>query len=58
MLKVYTLGIMVSAVKLKDLGGLDPGIGLYCFVGLLLMTVIQTLVLDKYLFWDLIEKGN
>lgn len=55
MLKVYTLGIMISAVKLKDLGALEPAIGLYCFIGLLLMTIMQVLVLDKPLFWSLIE---
>ena len=58
MLKVYTLGVMVSAVKLKDIGELEPGIGLYCFIGLLLVTIIQVLVLDKSLFWYLIEKGR
>lgn len=58
MLKVYTLGVMVSAVKLKDIGELEPGIGLYCFIGLQLMTIIQTLVLDKSLFWHLIEKSR
>lgn len=58
MLKVYTLGIMVSAVKLKDLGALEPSIGLYCFIGLLLMTIVQVLVLDKRLFWNLIEEGQ
>ncbi len=58
MLKVYTLGVMVSAVKLKDIGELEPGIGLYRFIGLLLVTIIQVLVLDKSLFWLLIEKNK
>lgn len=59
MLEVFMLGIMVSAIKLRDMGELHPGTGLYCFAAVLSVSILQTLSLDSRLFWKLIEKtGN
>jgi paraquat-inducible protein A len=58
MLEVFMLGIMVSAIKLRDMGELHPGTGLYCFAAVLSVSILQTLYLDSRLFWTLIEKSS
>ncbi len=55
MLEVYLLGILVSIVKLLDTAEVVPGIGLYCFVGLLLVTVLLSASLDEVSIWEAIE---
>jgi paraquat-inducible protein A len=58
MLEVFALGSMVSAIKLQDIGELEPGVGLYCFAGLLVMSILQFRFLDTSLIWQLIEKNK
>ncbi|MGJ0486086.1 MAG: paraquat-inducible protein A [Methylomicrobium sp.] len=55
MLEVYTLGIIVACVKLSSMADLRFGMGLYAFVGLLLVTVALTGSLDRALFWQRID---
>lgn len=55
MLEVYLLGILVSMVKLLDTAEIVPGVGLYCFVGLLLITVLLSASLDEVSVWEAIE---
>jgi paraquat-inducible protein A len=55
MLEVYTLGIIVACVKLSSMADLRFGMGLYAFVGLLLVTVTLTASLDRALFWRRID---
>lgn len=43
---VYTLGIMIAVVKLRDLASVTPGIALYAFFGLLLATIAAQLGLN------------
>ena len=58
MLEVFALGSMVSAIKLRDIGELEPGVGLYCFVGLLVLSILQFRSLDNIFLWQLIETNN
>lgn len=58
MLEVFILGVTVAAIKLRDMGQLHPGFGLYCFIAVLLVSILQTLNLDHVLFWRLIEKAR
>jgi paraquat-inducible protein A len=58
MLEVFMLGITVAAIKLRDMGDLHPGTGLYCFIAVLSVSILQTLNLDTRLFWNLIEKAG
>ncbi|MEO5362261.1 MAG: PqiA/YebS family transporter subunit [Magnetococcus sp. DMHC-8] len=46
MIGIYTLGLMVAIVKLRDLATVTPGIALYAFVGLLLTTIAAHLSFD------------
>jgi paraquat-inducible protein A len=55
MLEVYTLGIIVACVKLSSMADLRFGMGLYAFIGLLLVTVTLAGSLDRTLFWQRIE---
>lgn len=55
MLEVYLLGILVSIVKLLDVAEVVPGMGLYCFGSLLLMTVLLSASLDEVAVWEAIE---
>jgi paraquat-inducible protein A len=55
MLEVYTLGIIVACVKLSSMADLRFGLGLYAFIGLLLVTVTLAASLDRVLFWQRIE---
>jgi paraquat-inducible protein A len=51
MLEVYALGIIVACVKLAGMAELRFGLGLYAFVGLLIVNAMLANELDTYLFW-------
>lgn len=55
MLDIFMLSILVSAIKLRNDAELEPGLGLYAFVILLLSSALQTQLLNKRLVWTLIE---
>jgi len=57
MLEVYMLGVLVAVVKLKGMASVIPGIGLYCFVALPLVTTLMSSWLDEDSFWNSIEHG-
>jgi paraquat-inducible protein A len=56
MLEVYALGIIVACVKLAGMAELRFGLGLYAFVGLLLVNAMLGNELDSYLFWQRIAQ--
>jgi paraquat-inducible protein A len=58
MLEVFLLAVMVAVIKLRDLGDLQPGIGLYCFIAVLAVAILQALNLDSRQFWTLIEQRH
>jgi paraquat-inducible protein A len=57
MLEVYMLGVLVAVVKLSGMASVLPGIGLYCFIALLLVTTLMSSLLDEDCFWTRIEQG-
>jgi paraquat-inducible protein A len=57
MLEVYMLGVLVAVVKLKGMASVVPGIGLYCFIALLLVATMMSSLLDEDSFWRRIEQG-
>lgn len=57
MLEVYMLSVLVAVVKLKGMASVIPGIGLYCFIALLLVTTLMSSLMDEDYFWTRIEKG-
>jgi paraquat-inducible protein A len=54
MLEVYLLGVAVSVVKLIDVAAIQPGLGLYSLVALILITLLSSTMLNRDLFWHLI----
>jgi paraquat-inducible protein A len=56
MVEVYMLGILVSIIKMHKMAMIDYNIGFFCFISLVLITVGSSVVLDKDLFWKMIEQ--
>jgi paraquat-inducible protein A len=56
MLEVYALGIIVACVKLAAMAELRFGLGLYAFIGLLIVNAMLSNELDCYLFWQRIAQ--
>lgn len=55
MLEVYLMGILVSIVKLIDMANLSLGIGLFCFIGLLLAQIWLEVTMSPHQIWDALE---
>ncbi len=51
MLEVYLMGVLVAIVKLVDMAELSIGLGLSCFVGLLLVQVWLEVVMSPHQIW-------
>ncbi len=56
MLEIYLLGILVTIVKMSDSTGIVYHFGIVCFTAVVLCTVGTAAVLDRELFWRLIEE--
>ncbi len=52
MLEVFMLGILVAYVKMIDEGEIQLGLGLFCFVGLLLSTTLNAVLFDTHAIWE------
>jgi len=52
MLEVYLLGILVSIIKLNDMADLSLGVGLACFVGLLLVQIVLEIIMSPHQVWE------
>ncbi len=52
MLEVYLLGILVSIIKLNDMADLSLGVGLGCFVGLLLAQIFLQIIMSPHQVWE------
>lgn len=51
MLEVYFMGVLVAIVKLVDLAQLTVGLGLFCFISLLLVQVWLEVVMSPHQIW-------
>lgn len=52
MLEVYFMGVLVAIVKLVDLAELSIGLGLFCFISLLLIQVWLEVVMSPHQIWS------
>lgn len=57
MLEVYLMGILVAMVKLMDLADLTVGLGLFCFVALLLVQVWLEVTMSPQQIWQALSGG-
>lgn len=58
MLEVYLIAVLVAVVKLVDIATVHPGLGLYSLMALILITTLSSTMLDRDLYWHLIEDLN
>lgn len=58
MFDVYMLGILIAFIKMKDMGSLIPGTGLFCFVGLLVVAAVCSSVFDPHQAWKRVSSDN
>lgn len=56
MVEIYMLGILVAIIKMFSMASITYNTGFFCFAALVVLTVWSSVVVDKNLFWDLIEK--
>ena len=56
MAEVYLLGIMVTVIKMYHMTTISYGLGFFCFLALVIVTVGTTAFLDRHLFWACIER--
>ncbi|WP_247256302.1 paraquat-inducible protein A [Pseudomonas moorei] len=52
MLEVYLMGVLVAIVKLADMAAMTIGLGLACFVALLLVQVWLEVVMSPHQVWQ------
>jgi paraquat-inducible protein A len=52
MLEVYFMGVLVAIVKLADMAAITVGLGLVCFVSLLLVQVWLEVVMSPHQIWQ------
>lgn len=58
MLEVYLMGILVAMVKLMDLADLSLGLGLFCFIALLLVQVWLEVTMSPHQIWQALSGEN
>jgi paraquat-inducible protein A len=58
MLEVYLMGILVSIVKLIDIAKPSIGLGLVCFVSLLLIQVWLEATMEPHQIWEALAGGD
>jgi paraquat-inducible protein A len=52
MLEVYLMGVLVAIVKLADMAAISVGLGLVCFISLLLVQVWLEVVMSPHQIWQ------
>lgn len=58
MLEVYMIALLVSVIKLMDLADIHVGVGLFCFAGLMIVSFLLALNLDRDQIWKQIERAQ
>jgi paraquat-inducible protein A len=58
MLEVYLMGVLVAIVKLADMAAITVGLGLACFIGLLLVQVWLEVVMSPHQIWQALSGEN
>ena len=56
MLEVYLLSILVAYIKMIDEGEMYFGVGMFCFVGMMISVTLNTMMFDSHAIWEMIGK--
>jgi paraquat-inducible protein A len=58
MMEVYMLGVLVALVKLADFATVIPGLSLYAFAALIIVTAAASAALDPRIVWAKLSAGT
>ena len=58
MVEVFMLGVLVALVKLSHMAEVLPGVGIFCFGGLMLILTWLGALLDGHLLWRVWEEAG
>ena len=56
MVEVYMLGILVTIIKMGHMARIHYDPGFFCFIGLLLATLLSSIFLEEHFFWKEIAR--
>jgi paraquat-inducible protein A len=56
MTDVFLVGVLITIVKMSHTAAVTFNPGFFCFIGLVVATVTSHTVIDRQLFWSLMEK--
>lgn len=55
MIEVYLIGVIVALIKLASLAHIDFAVGFYCFILLMLLDTLVTMLLPEHAMWQRIK---
>lgn len=58
MMEVYILGVLVALVKLADFATVIPGLSLYTFAALIIVTAAASAAFDPRIVWEKLSAGT
>ena len=56
MIDIFMISILIALVKLEAIATIEPGIGATSFAGVVILTMIASMMFDPRLMWDAAEK--
>jgi paraquat-inducible protein A len=57
MIDIFMISILIALVKLQAIATIEPGIGATSFAGVVVITMIASMMFDPRLMWDAAEKN-
>ncbi len=58
MIEIYLLGIVVSLIKVHDIASIEYGLGFFCFIALVILSIATSIATDKNLFWTQLGENS
>jgi len=58
MIDIFMISILIALVKLQAIATIEPGIGATSFAGVVVITMIASMMFDPRLMWDAVEKKD
>jgi len=58
MIDIFMISILIALVKLEAIATIEPGIGATSFAGVVVVTMIASMMFDPRLMWDAVEKKD
>ncbi len=55
---VFLIGVFVTIIKMSHSATIESGTGLFCFIGLVLVTIAAQSAIDYPLFWSRLDRGG